>query len=159
MDGWIDLAMPWWQFVLRATVAYLGLLLLMRLAGKHAFAELSPFEILVLISVGGTLRTAMLGEDRSLLGPFICIVTMLLLDKLIAWAAARSKRFNDLVTGRAVLIAERGRVDYRALLRHSVAPDDFERAMRERGIASIAQVEQARLEPNGKITFLSRHEE
>lgn len=157
MEGWFELAMPWWHFVARAAVAYLGLLLLMRVAGKHAFGELSPFEILVLVTVGGTLRSAMLGQDHSLLGPFICIVTMLTLDKLIAWCTANSARVNDFVTGRPVVIASRGRVDHRALLRHTVAPDDFERAMREHGIASAASIEEARLEPNGKITFLTRH--
>lgn len=55
---WLELRMPLWQLVARATISYLGLLLLMRPAGKHAFGDMSPFEILVLMIVGSTLRAA-----------------------------------------------------------------------------------------------------
>ena len=78
-----DLAMPWWEFVLRAGVSYIALLVLLRMASRRSFGKIAPFDIIVLIIVGGLLRPAITGNDHSLLGPFISVVTILVLDKVI----------------------------------------------------------------------------
>jgi hypothetical protein len=41
----------------RGAMCYIALLLMMRLAGKRAFGEMSPFDIVVLMLVGGALRS------------------------------------------------------------------------------------------------------
>jgi hypothetical protein len=60
---------------------------LLRLTGKRSFGEMSPFDIVVLMLVGGALRSAMVGHDDSFLGPFIAVAGVLLLDKLLGIAA------------------------------------------------------------------------
>lgn len=154
MDGWFELAMPWWQFAVRGAVAYVGLLVLMRVAGKHAFGELSPFDIVVLIVVGGTVRTAILGKDTSVLGPFIAIASILVVDAALARLAAVSPWCNRLIEGRSALLARAGALLPGRLERHSVARAAFEREMRVRGVQSIDDVVEARLEANGRISFL-----
>ena len=42
MDGAFDLAMPWWQFVLRAAAVYIVLLVLIRLSGKRTMGQFTP---------------------------------------------------------------------------------------------------------------------
>jgi uncharacterized membrane protein YcaP (DUF421 family) len=61
MHEMLRLSMPWWMFVLRGSMAYVGLLVLVRLSGKHSLGQMSPFDILMLIMVGSVLRTAILG--------------------------------------------------------------------------------------------------
>src|SRR3984957_1423224 len=157
MEGWFDLALPWWQFVVRAAVSYIGLLAVMRAAGKHTLGKLSPFEVIVLILVGGTMRTAILGDDKSLLGPFIAVTTIMVLDKIIAFATARSSLIHSVVSGSCDVLAKDGCVDHRALLKHDIAPEDFAVAMREQGLHSAAAIDEARLESSGKISFLVSH--
>ena len=43
MSGMFDLAMPWWQFVLRAAVVYMVLLAMIRLSGKRTLGQFTPF--------------------------------------------------------------------------------------------------------------------
>jgi uncharacterized membrane protein YcaP (DUF421 family) len=154
MEGWFDLSLPWWQFVARAAVSYLGLLILMRAAGKHTLGKLSPFEMIVLILVGGTMRTAILGDDKSVLGPFIAITTIIVMDKAIAYAIARSSAVHSFVSGTCDVLAKDGSVDHGALLKHDIAPEDFAIAMRQHGLHNAALINEARLESNGKISFL-----
>ena len=80
-----DMDLPWWEFAVRGATCYLGLLIMLRLTGKRAFGEMSPFDIVVLVLVGGALRSAMVGRDASLLGPFIAVAAILLVDKALAW--------------------------------------------------------------------------
>jgi len=156
MENLWTLSMPWWQFVLRGAIAYAGLLLLLRLAGKRSFGELAPFDIVVLILVGGTLRSAIVGHDQSVLGPFIAVTTIVAADRLLTMACAASARINRWVEGAPTLLARDGRVDERALVRAGVPREGFERELRHHGLRSVAAVAEARLEPNGKITMLAK---
>ncbi|HEX6832754.1 MAG TPA: YetF domain-containing protein [Rudaea sp.] len=153
MDGWFDLSMPWYQFVLRGAAAYVGLLILMRLAGKHAFAELSPIDVLVLVIVGGVLRSAVVGDDKSVLGSFIAVATILVLDRVIAQCSAMSPRIYRIVAGSSIVLAKNGRIFRDRLIRHALSIEDFQRAMRDHEIPNPDCIAEARLEANGKITF------
>jgi len=155
MDHWLP-TLPWWTFVLRGAVAYVGLLALMRMAGRHSFGEMSAFDIIVLVLVGGTLRTAIVGEDNSLCGAFIGVATVLVIDRLFAWAATRSPAFNRLVEGTPSILLRDGRLLPGQLRRHDVPLPAFERSLRKRGVLEVGQVVEARLEPNGKITVIRR---
>lgn len=61
-----ELTSPWWVFAVRGVAVYLILLLLMRLSDKRSFGEMSAFDVIVL--VGGTLRTSIIGADSSFAG-------------------------------------------------------------------------------------------
>jgi len=156
MDGLLNLSMPWWHFVVRGALAYLTLLLLLRAAGNRSFGELSPFDVIVLILVGGALRSALVGHDESLLGPAIAVATIIALDRLITWLCAFSPRLDRWIEGEAVVLARNGKELHRELLRQGISPEGFARELRSHGIASVERVGVARLEPNGKITVLSR---
>jgi uncharacterized membrane protein YcaP (DUF421 family) len=154
--SWFDLSMPWWMFVARGVTVYVGVLVLVRLSGKLSLGDMSPFNILMLIFLGSLMRTAVLGEDHSLLGPFIAVATILALDKALGVAASRWPRCNRLLEGVPTLLARRG-VQDSAALRRSVMPQEvFARALRAHGLHGVDEVEEARLEPNGQITVIRR---
>lgn len=154
MENLWNLSMPWWHFVVRGALAYLGLLILLRLAGKRSFGEMAPFDIVVLILVGGALRSAIVGHDESALGPFIAVATIIGVDRLLTWACAASPVVNRWVEGVPALLARNGRLDDRALVREGIPRAGFERELRHHGFKSLDGVAEARLEPNGKITML-----
>ena len=159
MERLFDLAMPWWEFALRGAVSYLGLLVLMRLAGRHAFGEMFPFDIVVLVVVGGLLRSAILGGDESLLGPFIAIAAILGLDMAMAHLAARSRLLAWFLEGRAILLARAGKLIPGRLRRHGVSRAAFDRELRCRGMRSVGEAGDVYLEANGKLSFLKEEDE
>lgn len=154
-DLW-ELSMPWWEFVLRGAASYIGLLILLRLSGKRSFGEMSPFDIVVLILVGGTLRSAIVGKDATLLGPFIAVTTILAVDKLLCLLSAWSPAFDRLMEGVPVVLARKGRIDQRELRRQTISRAAFERELRDHQAHDVGEVEQAILEPNGRISVFKR---
>jgi uncharacterized membrane protein YcaP (DUF421 family) len=155
MESLFPQTMPWWEFALRGAGCYVGLLVLLRLTGKRSFGEMSPFDIVVLMLVGGALRSAMVGHDDSFLGPFIAVAGVLLLDKLLGIAATFNPGFNALLEGRAALLAKAGQIVPGALRKHRIPDAVFERELRERNVRSVESVDEARLEVNGRITVLT----
>src|SRR5574337_1223315 len=52
MMSWFDMSMPWWMFVPRGVTVYIGVLVLVRLAGKVTLGDVSTFNIQMLIFLG-----------------------------------------------------------------------------------------------------------
>ena len=40
-----ELAMPWWEFVLRACIVYFILLAMIRASGKRTMGQFTPFDM------------------------------------------------------------------------------------------------------------------
>lgn len=156
MNGMFHLAMPWWQFAMRAAIVYVVVLILIRLSGKHTLGELSIFDLLVVIVVGSSLRTSMIGNDKSLPGGLLVVATLLLMDFVVAWLTSRYRRVDRVVQGRPVLLARNGVLFDDVLKRCRIAQSNFHTALRKQGCESIDELEQAILEPSGSITIRKR---
>jgi uncharacterized membrane protein YcaP (DUF421 family) len=156
MRDLLDLSMLWWSFAFWGAVTYLGLLILMRLAGKRSFGEMSAFDVIVIALAGGTLRTAIIGNDTGMLGPFIGVAAILATDKAIAFVSARSPGFNRLMEGFPTLLIRKGQRDPAALRGQNLSDAALDRALYAGGIETDDDVDTARLEPNGKITLIRK---
>lgn len=154
--SWLITEDPWWTYAIRGALTYLGLLILMRLAGKRAFGDLSAFDVILLALVGGTLRTAVIGHDASITSAFVGVISMLATDKALGWLSARSERFNRLIEGYPVHIVRNGQRVPEAMRSANLPDAALDRALHAAGRESEEAVDHGRLEPNGKITFIMR---
>lgn len=145
------LSAPWWHFMLRGVVIYVLVTVLMRISGKRAMGQFTPFDLILLILIGNTVQNGINGGDNSLTGAFIMATTLIALNWLVAWLSARSLRFRWIAEGKPAVLAEGGRVDRRMLRRQLVSEDDFKEAMRLAGCAGEHEIKRATLEPNGHI--------
>ncbi|WP_067073176.1 DUF421 domain-containing protein [Methanoculleus horonobensis] len=55
------------ELILRATVIYFFLLLVMRLIGRHEFGQLTPFDLILLLIISESTAEAFTAGDGSLL--------------------------------------------------------------------------------------------
>jgi uncharacterized membrane protein YcaP (DUF421 family) len=157
MNPLLELSMPWWHFVMRGVAIYIILLCMMRLTGKRSLGEMSPFDVVVLILVGGTLRTSIIGSDTSFLGGLISVSGILAADWVLAWICTRSAFVNRLVEGWPTILVHHGERLPDALRRCNLPEAVFERALHAAGLENETTVITARLEPNGKITLIRTH--
>ncbi|KGM54208.1 membrane protein [Lysobacter daejeonensis GH1-9] len=156
MDGAFDLAMPWWQFVLRAVVVYAVLLVLIRLSGKRTMGQFTPFDMLLIVLLGNAVQNALLGKDTSLAGGVLLATTLIALNWVLGFVTARSRRAERMIEGEPVVLARNGTLYERALKRELVSRADFHEAMREQGCTDIAEVKLALLETNGQINIMAK---
>jgi uncharacterized membrane protein YcaP (DUF421 family) len=147
---------PWWHYAGRGALTYLGLLVLMRLCGKRAFGEMSAFDVIVLVLVGGALRSAITGDDKSLSAPFIGVAAILAMDKAVSWLCTRWPALDRWVEGYPSILVHNGRRDARALRRENVPDATLDRALHSEGMETEEEVSVGRLEPNGKMTFIRK---
>lgn len=156
MPDLFALAMPWWEFILRAVVVYVVVLGMVRLSGKRALGQITPFDVLLIVLLGNAVQNALLGTDTSLGGGLLLAATLILLNYGVGWVSTRNRRIERLVEGEPVVIARDGRLFDTVLRREQVTRADFEAAMRQQGCLGVEDVELALLEINGHITIIPR---
>jgi uncharacterized membrane protein YcaP (DUF421 family) len=157
MDAVLQLSAPWWVFVLRGVVIYALVMLLVRLSGKRAIGQFTPFDLVLLILVGNAVQNGLNGGDNSVTGAVILAATLMVLNYAVAWVTARSPAAERLLEGRPVVLAHQGVVFREMLEQELVSEQDFQEAMRLNGIADVADIGLALLETDGKISVLPRH--
>jgi uncharacterized membrane protein YcaP (DUF421 family) len=156
MSDLFDLAMPWWEFILRAVVVYAVVLGMVRLSGKRALGQITPFDVLLIVLLGNAVQNALLGKDTSLGGGLLLAATLIGINYGVGWLSTRSAKVEKLVEGEPVLIARDGQVLASVLKRELVTRADLEAAMRQQGCTHISEVSMALLEINGHITIVPR---
>ncbi|MBN6149136.1 DUF421 domain-containing protein [Xanthomonas sp. AmX2] len=153
MSDLFHLSMPWWEFVLRAVVVYVMVLTMVRVSGKRAMGQLTPFDMLLIVLLGNAVQNALLGEDTSLGGGLLLAATLIALNFAVGLLTSRSERLERLIEGEPIVLARDGHVFRDVLRRELVSRADFEAAMRQQGCPGIDNVRLALLETNGHITI------
>ncbi|NUS39346.1 MAG: DUF421 domain-containing protein [Lysobacter sp.] len=155
MSDLFVLSAPWWHFVLRAVAIYAMVMLLVRVSGKRAVGQFTPFDLVLLILIGNAVQNGLNGGDNSITGALILAGCLIVLNYIVAWLTARSQRAEHWIEGVPVVLARDG-VVFEDVLRHElVSLDDFHEALRMNNVADVKDVALALLETNGNISVVS----
>lgn len=142
------------ETVARIVILYLFVLLALRIVGKRQLAEMSPFELVVLMFIPEIASQALTGDDYSVTNAIIGVSTLLALVFLTALVTYRFDKLGNLIEGKATLLGQDGRVIPQKLHRERVPPEEIAAAMRKVGIENIEQVKWIVLEADGKISIV-----
>ena len=147
------------EIILRATVVFAFLLVLTRGLKRRALADLTPFELLLLVTLGDIVQQGITQEDYSLTGAVLAGSTFAFWITVLAYATWRSRRLAAVVSGVPIVIIQDGRPIERTLKVERLPIDEVMEAARQRGIEDLAKVKLAILEPSGRISFIERSDE
>jgi len=159
MSELFELSAPWWVFVLRATAIYALVMVLIRVSGKRAVGQFTPFDLVMLILIGNAVQNGINGGDNSLTGAAIMATTLIGLNYGVAFITSRSRRVERIVEGEPVVLARNGKLFEGELRRELVSRDDFRESLRMNGIDDVAKVELALLETNGSISVVKKRDD
>ena len=158
MGDLFTLAAPWWHYVLRAVAIYGMVMILIRLSGKRAVGQFTPFDLVLLILIGNAVQNGLNGGDNSLTGALILAACLIALNYGVAFLTSRWRPFEHVVEGVPKVLARNGVVYEDVLRRELVSLDDFHQAMRMNNVADPDDVALALLETNGSISVVPRGE-
>ena len=153
LRGMFNLAVPWWELVLRSAAIYLTLLIGLRLFGKREVGQFTLFDLVFVLLVANAVQPAMTGPDASILGGVIIIASLLICNLGVA-SLDRMPAFHHLITAPPTLIVKDGRFLTDRMKREGVDEDDVLMACREHGIEEIGDVKLAVLESDGSISIV-----
>jgi len=153
-----QLSRPWGEFVLRALLVYVAVLVVFRLQGKREVGQLAPFDLVLLLLVSNAVQNAMNAGDNTVGGGLILLVALAGAHAVTSFLSARSKRLERALQGQPRLLVHHGIVNEAALAAEGLTHHELMAALRQAGLSSPLQVHAAILEPSGRIDILPRKE-
>lgn len=144
----------WGLIVLRTLVVYAFILVGFRLTGKREVGQLTPFDFALVLLIANAVQNAMVGPDTSLGGGLVAAGVLLLANFGLVRLAARSRRVERLLRGRARLLVRLGKLDAEALRAEGISHEDLLQALRENGCPSVECCRLAVLETDGTISVI-----
>ncbi len=154
-DTWFGLA----RVVIVGTLAYVALVLLLRVSGKRTLSKMNAFDLVVTVALGSTLATVLLSKDVALAEGVVAFALLIALQFAIAWLSVRSSTVGQLVKAEPALLVHRGRLLRQALRRERVVEAEVLAAVREQGLAALEEVEAVVLETDGTFSVVKRAEQ
>jgi uncharacterized membrane protein YcaP (DUF421 family) len=137
--------------VVRATATYVFLLVLLRLAGKRAVSEGTPFDFVVALVLGDFPDDIIWGEVPVAQG-LVAMGTVMTIHLCVVYASSRSIRFDRLVASGPTPILRAGRSLREGLGKERMNEGDLDVRLRHHGHEHRSQVEEASIEPTGEVS-------
>jgi uncharacterized membrane protein YcaP (DUF421 family) len=145
--------------VLRTVAVYAGILLLLRLAGRRDLAQLSTFDLVVVLLLSNVVQNAIIGPDNSLVGGLLGAVVLIVVNAAWSRLVGSSPTLVRWIEGQPVALVSDGRFQDRVLWREGIRRTDLDRALRLQGADHVGEVESALLNPGGSIVVKLREAE
>jgi uncharacterized membrane protein YcaP (DUF421 family) len=143
--------------LVRSAAIYVFLLIVFRLAGRRALAQMTPFDLVLLLIIGEATQQALLGDDFSVTNAFLVISTLIALDIFFGILKASFPGLAKIADGTPTIIVEDGRPLEARMRRARVSVDDVLQSAREsHGLERLDQIKFAVLEVSGGISIVPK---
>lgn len=137
-----------------STLAYIGLVLILRKAGKRSLAKLNAFDLVVTVALGSILATTQLSREVSLLEGLLAIALLALLQWTVSRFSIVSTRFRKLVRSEPRLLLENGVFREDAMRAERLTRSEIEASIRSAGIGRIEDVAAVIIESDGSLSVI-----
>jgi uncharacterized membrane protein YcaP (DUF421 family) len=147
------------EIIIRTAIVYIFLVVVMRLSGKREVGQMSILELIVVLVISDAVQNSMIGENTTLWGGLVAVLTLLGLDAALKTLAHRFRRVQHAIEGEPRLLVRDGRLLTKALDEEHVEPEEVRAAVRAHGLARVEDVRIAVLEVDGSISVVPRDPE
>ena len=146
-----NMSIGWLELIIRGTVVYVFLLILLRVTGKRQIGQLAPFDLVLLLVLSNAVQNSMNGGDNSLIGGLISAATLVGLNFVVSVATFRSKKLEALIEGRPQLLIHNGHL-FEDISKAHLTQHELHSALRQAGCSCVEEVHMAVLENSGTIS-------
>lgn len=143
--------------VWRAAAMYLFLVVVFRVCGRRVLAQITTFDLVLVLIISEAAQQAMIGNDFSMTTAFLAIVTLVGIDVALSLWKQRFQRLDRWLDGLPLLLVENGLPFAERLRMARIDESDILTAARQlQGLERMEQIKYAVLERSGGISIIPR---
>ena len=136
----------------RAAFLYALMILTMRLLGKRQLGEFEPYELALTILLADIISSPIGSVSTPLLYGILPVAAVIAVHGIISIACVKSDKIRSVISGRPILLINRGEIDLKALDKLCLSVSDLLEGLRCAGFLDPNEVGTAIAEANGKIS-------
>lgn len=146
--------MEYMNLIFKCMFFYFMIIMALRIMGKREVGELSVFDIVIYLVMSELLALSLTESDKSILFTLIPLVTLAILQIVVAFLILKFEKLRDVIDGKPVILIRYGLIDQKAMRKERYNIDDLMMQIREQCIGSIHEIAFGILETNGKLTIM-----
>lgn len=141
--------------LVRVTTIYVFLLMLFRLAGKRSLAQMTSFDLVLVMVIGDATQQALIGDDFTIGTALVAVTWLVLLDVGFGFAKSRWAGVDRVVDGLPVVLVDRGKPLLDRMAKEGIDIGDILAAGREQhGLRRLSDIDFAVLERSGGLSII-----
>jgi uncharacterized membrane protein YcaP (DUF421 family) len=96
--------------VIKSIIVYFVLWLVIRVSGRRTLGQLTVFDFILFLIIGGAAQRALMAQDYSLTHAFLVIATFVLIDIAVSLIERRVPGIGKILKGVPTIVVDNGRV-------------------------------------------------
>ncbi|GAA0440547.1 DUF421 domain-containing protein [Lentibacillus halophilus] len=144
----------WVEIIIRSVTLLLVLFVLSKGLGKKSLAQMTAFESMVMIVIGGIVALNTVNPATPIVYGLTALAVWFMIPYIAVFIAMKSKRFRNVTQGKGTVLIQNGKIMEDNLKKERVSTDDLLSKLRNNQIFTAADVEFAVIEPNGDVNVL-----
>jgi uncharacterized membrane protein YcaP (DUF421 family) len=142
--------------VIKSLVVYFVLWLIVRSTGRRTLGQLTVFDFILFLIIGGAAQRALMAQDYSLTHAFLVIATFVIIDIGVSFVERDVPGIAKILKGVPTVVVENGHVLSGRLRRARIIEDDILEAARAHGLERMDEIKFAILEASGGISIIPK---
>lgn len=143
------------EVLLRGTVIYLFIFVLLRILRREAGAIGIP-DILLVVLIADAAQNAMADDYKSITEGVLLIGTIAFWDFFLDWLSYRFPKTQRLFHPPPLLLIKDGQLQWRNMRREMITEKELMGQLREQGIEKLEEVKESFIEGNGHISVIKK---
>jgi uncharacterized membrane protein YcaP (DUF421 family) len=152
VDDLFGMQMPPAEKVIRTVAVYVGILLLIRIAGKRLMAQMNSLDLVVVLLLSNVVQNAVIGDDSTLVGGLLGAVVLVGVNALLDRWAQHNSVVDWALNGKPTMVVRDGSVEEKALRRLGMTRAELRNALQQQGADDASEVDEAWMEAGGTLT-------
>ncbi|WP_462410128.1 DUF421 domain-containing protein [Neobacillus sp. Marseille-QA0830] len=140
------------QWVLRAVVGFVFLMVIARILGQRAISQLRLLDFVIALVIGDVIAHPLSNEEHSFKGAMITTCVLVVLYLIGIYLVLKFPGIRKLITPPAITVVKDGKILYHGLKKARISLDLLLEQLREQKAEDIKKVALAIFEANGKIS-------
>ncbi|AQQ54615.1 DUF421 domain-containing protein [Planococcus lenghuensis] len=144
------------QIVLGGVLAYVGLIILLRVSKKRTLSQLNMFDFVITIAFGSAMASVILSSSVSLLEGLLGFAVLIFSQFIVTFISFRSDKFTSLIKAEPKLLYSEGQYYRDAMKSERVKEVEILQSIRKQGIGSLDEVKAVVLETDGSMSIIKK---
>ena len=145
------------ESVIKSVVVYLVLWLVIRSSGRRTLGQLTVFDFILFLIIGGLAQRALTAQDYSLTHAFLIIATFVIMDIAVSFLERDAPSIGRILKCVPTVVVENGHVLSARLRRARLTEEEIlEAARRNYGLERMDEIKFAIFEASGQISIIPK---
>lgn len=150
-QGWTTI----YKTLALSILTYVSIIIILRTSGKRTLSSFNAFDFLITVTIGSISATTILSDSTKFFDGMAAIITLVLLQYIVAKVSVHSKKFSRAIKSEPTLLYYDGEYINKNLKKMRVSKDNILQEIRVNSGVTIDKIHSVILEANGNLSVIT----